>query len=70
MVASLFLKVPEEDFEKLQNFVAKAKFDKLGVFTYSKEDGTPASRLPEQIHYKTKIKRHETIMRLAKKISN
>jgi len=40
----------EEDFVQLKDFVAKAKFDKLGVFTYSKEDGTPAAKLPEQIH--------------------
>ena len=59
----------EQDFEKLYNFVAKAKFDKLGVFKYSKEDGTPAARLPEQIHYKTKEKRHNKIMELAQKIS-
>ena len=59
----------EQDFEKLYNFVATAKFDKLGVFKYSKEDGTPAARLPEQIHYKTKEKRHNKIMELAQKIS-
>lgn len=59
----------ESDFEKLYKFVEKANFDKLGVFKYSKEDGTPASRLPEQIHYKTKTKRYEQIMKLAQKIS-
>lgn len=59
----------EEDFEKLENFVSKAKFDKLGVFTYSKEEGTPASRLPEQIHYKTKQKRYNKIMEIAQKTS-
>ena len=59
----------EEDFEKLENFVAKANFDKLGVFTYSKEEGTPAARLPEQIHYKTKQKRYNKIMQIAQKTS-
>ncbi len=59
----------EKDFEELYNFVAEANFDKLGVFKYSKEDGTPAAKLPEQIHYKTKIKRHNAIMNLAKEIS-
>lgn len=59
----------EEDFEKLENFVSKAKFDKLGVFTYSKEDGTPAARLPEQIHYKTKQKRYNKIMQIARETS-
>ena len=59
----------EEDFDALKTFVSKAKFDKLGVFTYSKEDGTPAARLPEQIHYKTKQKRYNEIMKLAQKTS-
>ena len=59
----------KEDFEKLCNFVAKAKFDKLGVFMYSKEEGTPAAKLPEQIHYKTKQKRYNDIMGIAQKAS-
>lgn len=59
----------EEDFEKLMEFVEEANFDKLGAFKYSKEEGTPAARLPEQIHYKTKQKRLDAIMTLAQKIS-
>ena len=59
----------EEDFNKLHEFVKKAYFDKLGVFKYSKEDGTPAEKLKEQIHYKTKIVRHAKIMESAQKIS-
>ena len=59
----------KEDFEKLESFVGNAKFDKLGVFKYSKEDGTPAARLPEQIHYKTKQKRYNSIMEIAQKAS-
>ena len=69
---SLIVGFPGEttkDFEELYNFVGQAKFDKLGVFKYSKEDGTPAARLPEQIHYKTKEKRRKQIMELAQKIS-
>ena len=38
----------EEDFEQLYKFVKEAKFDKLGCFMYSKEDGTPAERLKNQ----------------------
>ena len=60
----------EEDFDKLYNFVKKGYFEKLGVFIYSKEDGTPAARLKEQIHHNTKKKRHNKIMRIAKDISN
>lgn len=59
----------EDDFNELEKFVLKAKFDKLGVFTYSKEEGTPAARLPEQIHYKTKQKRYNKIMEIAQKNS-
>ncbi len=59
----------EEDFEKLYNFVKKGDFDKLGVFIYSKEDGTPAARLEEQVHHNTKKKRYNKIMNSAKQIS-
>lgn len=59
----------EEDFNKLYEFVKKGYFDKLGVFTYSKEDGTPAARLKEQIHPATKKKRYNLIMSTAKNIS-
>ena len=54
----------QEDFDKLYEFVKETKFDKLGAFTYSKEDGTPASRLKEQIHPMTKKSRYNKIMKL------
>ena len=59
----------EKDFEELYNFVERAKFEKLGVFKYSKEDGTPASRIKTQVHYKTKQKRYEMIMSVQQPIS-
>lgn len=59
-----------EDFEELYNFVKETKFDKLGAFPYSKEDGTPASRLKEQIHPMTKKSRYNKIMKLQQEISN
>jgi len=59
----------KEDFEKLYDFVAKGYFNKLGVFTYSKEDGTPAARLKEQIHPSTKRSRYNKIMKLEKQLS-
>ena len=58
-----------EQFEELYQFVEKTKFDKLGVFEYSKEDGTPASKMPNQIHYKTKRARFNRIMSLQQNIS-
>lgn len=59
----------QEDFEQLYNFVKKGYFNKLGVFMYSKEDGTPAARLKEQIHHATKKKRYNLIMNTARDIS-
>ena len=59
----------EEDFNELYEFIKRAKFEKLGAFKYSKEDGTPASRLKEQVHYKVKQKRWNLIMSEQEKIS-
>ena len=59
----------KEDFEELYNFVKEAKFDKLGCFAYSKEDGTPAARIKEQIHPMTKKSRYNKIMSLQQEIS-
>ena len=59
----------EKDFNELYNFVQETKFNKLGVFKYSKEDGTPAARLKEQIHYKTKQSRFNKIMEIQQLIS-
>ena len=59
----------ESEFQELLEFVAKAEFDKVGVFKYSKEDGTPAAKLTEQIHYKIKQKRFNSIMQKALEIS-
>ena len=59
----------EADFEELYEFLQEAKFDKLGCFAYSKEDGTPASRLKEQIHPMTKKSRLNKVMSLQQKIS-
>ena len=59
----------KEEFQELLEFVKIAKFDKLGAFKYSKEDGTPAARLPEQIHGNTKISRYNKIMKEQQEIS-
>ena len=59
----------KEDFEELYNFLEETKFDKLGCFAYSKEDGTPASRIKEQIHPMTKKSRYNKIMSLQQEIS-
>ncbi len=69
---SLIVGFPGEtkgEFDELLEFVKKVKFDKLGVFKYSKEDGTPAAKLPEQIHGNTKTSRYNKIMKEQQKIS-
>ena len=60
----------QEDFNELYNFLKEAKFDKLGAFAYSKEDGTPAARIKEQVHPMTKKSRYNKIMELQAEISN
>ena len=59
----------EEQFSKLYDFVSKTKFDKLGVFAYSKEDGTPASKMDKQVHFNTKKARRNRIMAMQQDIS-
>jgi ribosomal protein S12 methylthiotransferase len=60
----------EEDFEDLKQFVRDMQFDRLGVFTYSKEDDTPASRLPDQVADEVKEFRANTLMEIQREISN
>ena len=59
----------EEDFFELYEFVNEAKFEKLGVFKYSKEEGTPAAKIKDQVHHRTKQARLNKIMSLEQKIS-
>ena len=70
---SLIVGFPGEtqaDFEELEEFIKTAKFDKLGAFMYSKEEGTPAEKLPNQINGNTKRARYNKIMKEQQKISN
>lgn len=59
----------DDEFENLLNFVTDIGFDRLGVFEYSREDGTLAANMPEQVSAKTKRKRKEIIMKTQKEIS-
>lgn len=52
----------EAQYEELHNFVSEARFDRLGCFTYSAEEGTIAAELPDQIDEQTKQDRAEHIM--------
>lgn len=59
----------EEDHEELKEFVKEMKFDRLGVFTYSKEEDTPAAKLKNQIRKHIKKQRQEEIMELQQEIA-
>ena len=60
----------EEDFEILYNFVKEMRFDRLGVFTYSQEEDTPAASFNDQIPENIKSKRRDSIMALQHSISS
>ena len=56
------------DFKGLYSFVEKMQFARLGVFPYSREDGTPAATMPKQVGAETKTNRMKKIMELQQKI--
>ncbi len=59
----------EEDFRQTYRFVNEMEFDRLGVFTYSMEEDTPAARLPEQISEEVKERRRDELMELQQAIA-
>lgn len=59
----------EADFELLCEFIQEAQFERLGVFQFYPEDGTPAAKLPDQILKEVKQERYEEIMELQADIS-
>lgn len=59
----------QENFEELYEFVKEFKFDRLGAFAYSAEDGTPAALFKNQIEQEVKEERHAKIMELQQEIS-
>jgi ribosomal protein S12 methylthiotransferase len=59
----------EEDFEELMQFVRNCRFDNVGVFTYSDEEGTPAYDLPDKVDPKIAKQRRSRLMKEQAKIS-
>lgn len=59
----------EADFEELLDFTEEIKFERLGVFTYSQEEGTPAAEMEGQIDEEVKSMRQDAIMRAQLDIS-
>ena len=59
----------EEDFKKLLHFVEETQFDRLGVFCYSREEGTPAAVMSDQISERVKRERYKKLMRVQARVS-
>lgn len=59
----------EEQHEELIEFVDEMEFDRLGVFTYSPEEGTPAEKMPDQIDEEVKEERQDELMELQQEIA-
>ena len=59
----------EEEHQELLEFVQTVGFERLGVFTYSKEENTPASKMKGQITKKVKVKRQKELMKLQQEVS-
>ncbi len=59
----------EEQFNELYEFVKNIRFDRMGVFSYSQEEGTPAAEFENQIDEETKQKRLDALMTLQQGIS-
>ncbi|WP_168198397.1 30S ribosomal protein S12 methylthiotransferase RimO [Crassaminicella thermophila] len=58
-----------EQFEELKEFIKHVKFDRLGVFSYSKEKDTPAAKFEDQVPEEIKEERYDQIMNIQKEIS-
>ena len=59
----------KKQFNELYDFVSENRLDRMGVFRYSPEDGTPAEKLSGQIPEKVKIERMDTLMNLQREIA-
>lgn len=59
----------EKDFIELTEYIKEYEFDRLGVFTYSHEDGTTAAEIPDRIPLKEKLSRQKHILDIQKEIS-
>jgi len=59
----------KSDFQTLCKFIEDMKFDWLGVFPYSREEGTPADGLPDHLEEKTKLARYDRLMKIQQGIT-
>lgn len=59
----------DADFQVLRDFVEAQRFDRVGVFTYFREEGTPAAELPDQVDDRVKLARQKELMQLQARLS-
>lgn len=59
----------QEQHEEVMDFIDEMEFDRLGVFTYSQEEDTPAASMPDQIDEETKLNWQEELMELQQEIA-
>jgi len=59
----------EDDFAELRGFVRSVEFDRVGVFTYSDEEGTPAFDLPNKVAHRVAARRRTSLMKEQSRIS-
>ena len=59
----------QEHFEELLQFIAEQKFDRVGCFQYSPEEGTPGGKMDQQVDENTRQKRYEAVMEVQQNIS-
>ncbi|WP_439644861.1 30S ribosomal protein S12 methylthiotransferase RimO [Aneurinibacillus tyrosinisolvens] len=60
----------EEEFERLKDFLREIQFDRLGVFSYSQEEGTAAARLPDQVPADIIERRTNELMEVQREVAN
>src|SRR6266699_2635807 len=59
----------EKEFETLLNFIRNTRFERLGIFKYSQEEGSRAAKMPNQIHLKVKNARYRMAMSMQQRIA-
>jgi len=60
----------DEEFESLLEFIGRARFERLGIFKYSREDGSRAAKMPGQVPAKIKNARYRAAMSIQQKIAH
>jgi ribosomal protein S12 methylthiotransferase len=60
----------DEEFESLLEFIQRVRFERLGIFKYSREDGSRAAKMPNQVSAKTKNARYRAAMSIQQKIAH